>query len=484
VDRFTGLLFSSGRTPSVTVEGDQDAEEFLKAVWKKARFWRCMYSARTYGGSMGSALVTVQLRPDQAKKKGRFSYRAHSPKCVQDVVWEDPDLKIPAGVLIQYIYDREIEVLSDEDGSPTGNFKTESYLYRRIIDEEMDVMFRPAKIEGGRLPELEIDEHQTYKHGLGRFPGVWIQNLPNDDDIDGIPDCDGAFQMFETIDRQISQSNKGLLQNQDPTLVIARDKKLEQLGTPLKKGSENALYVGQGGSAQYLEISGSGVNAGMEFAKNQRSNALGKVQMVDVDPEKVSGAAQSAKAIEYIYAPTLEKSGRHREQYGEACETLAEITLELGRMFADPLKYKGNARPRYDLPPKIVEVDMDPDNPDPEVGVTKVMSDHHPGEGGTVVLTWGPYFPPTPMDKQTEIGYLATAYQAGGIDQETFVRKIAPLLEIKDVEGLLRKVREETEQKDKKLEAQMRMSGMFPSEEPAEPPFPGEETLPEESPEF
>ncbi len=459
VDRFTGLLFSKDRTPEIEVEGDADAQDFLRAVLKKARFWRTMYQARSHGGSMGSSLVTCQLR------EGRFSFTAHSPKFVQDVIWADPDLKIPAGVLIQYIFVKEMEILDNKTGMPLGKTKPVPFLYRRIIDEQWDVIFEPAQMTGNELPRLEPDMSLSYEHKLGRFPGAWIQNLPSDDELDGVPDCEGAFQMFETIDRQVAQSNKGLLQNQDPTLVISRDKRLVQMGAPLKKGSDNAIDVGQGGDAHYLEIGGSGITASREFVKDLKQSAMDKVQCVVVDPTTISGAAQSAKAIEYIYGPMLEKAGRLREQYGEAIEYLAEIVLEFGRVWSDPLKYPGNVKGvKFELPPKLVEIDEDPDNPNPEEGVQTVMVDRHPGVGGVVSLTWGPYFQETPTDIQMMVTVIASAFAAQLIDQETAVRKIAHLFKVEDVEALLRRVREESEQK--KGERDEQMAELWPSSAP------------------
>jgi hypothetical protein len=463
VDRFTGLLFSKDRTPKVEVEGDADADDFLKAVWKKARFWATCHQARTFGGSMGGVLLTVQLR------EGRFSYTAHSPKFVHDVVWADPDLKIPAGVLIQYLFVKEVEILDEKTGMPSGRMKPVPWLYRRIIDEEWDIIFKSQEVSGNELPLLEPDMALSYEHKLGRFPGAWVQNLPSDEELDGVPDCDGAYQLFETIDRQVAQSNKGLLQNQDPTLVISRDKRLVQMGAPLKKGSENAIDVGQGGSAQYLEIGAAGINAAREFVKDLRQAAMDKVQAVLVDPTQISGAAQSAKAIEYIYGPMLEKAGRLRDQYGPAIEAVAEVTLELARVWADPLQYTGNVRrAKFDVPPKVVEVDLDPENPDPEQGQIKQLVPRQPGSGGIVTLTWGPYFAETPQDIQTLVTIITSAYGGGLIDLETAVRKVAALLKVEDVDGLLRRVREEGEAKEKQRQDQM--GAMWPEQEYEEEP--------------
>lgn len=445
VDRFTGLLFSKDRTPRIKVDDDPISDDFVKAVFKKARFWRSMYQCRTYGGSQGSSLMSVHLRPDKIKGKGRFAYKAHSPKTIADVVWEDPDLKVPAGILIQFIFVKELEVLDEKTGRPSGKTQQVPYLYRRIIDEEMDVVFIPDMIRGMELPDLRVDERLSYRHDLGRFPGAWIQNLPQDDEMDGIPDCDGAFQMFETIDRQVAQQNHSLLANMDPTLVIGRDQKLEKMNVPLRKGSANALNVGVGGFANYLEIAGAGIMASAAFVKDLRQAAMDKAQCVLVDPEQISGAAQSAKAIEYIYGPMLERAGRLREQYGQAIEDIVSITLDLARTWADPLKYEGRAVPTFDLPPRMEEEDADPDNPD--VDPIRTYFERAPGAGDMISLKWGPFFPPTPGDIEAGVTTIGAAVAAGILDIDTAVELVAPLFGIEDVENLKRKVREDGQEK-------------------------------------
>lgn len=479
VDRFTDLLFSHDRTPKVRVDDDQTTDDFLNAVFKKARFWRTMNIGRTHGGSMGSVLVTAHLR--NRLGKSCYSFKAHSPKTIMDVVWDDPDLRIPAGVLIQYLFLREMEVLDPKTNQPTGKTVEKTFLYRRIIDEQMDVTFKPAEVVSGQLPILEVDMHQTYEHGLGMFPGAWIQNLPCDDDIDGIPDCDGIYQMLDAIDRLVAQENKGLMANMDPTLVVSRDKRLAQIGVPLKKGSDNALDVGQGGSANYLEIAAGGINAAQNLVETLKQAALDRASMIAPSPEQMSGAAQSALAIEMLYHPTLAKASRLREQYGEGIERLGHIVLAFARVWGDSRKYEGRARPTFDLPPRLEEVDTNPDSPNRLEGVQKRFIRREPGKGSMITLEWGPYFAPTPTDKQARIQNVTMAHQGGYIDLETAVRMVADIFDIEDVDGLLRKVREEAEEKKSQEESAYGGGGMFPEEVPfEEEPGMEEEVPPEE----
>ena len=435
VNRFTGMLFAEGRIPRVRVQGDADADDFLEAAFAAGRFWPAMIQARTYGGAMGSALVIAQL------KAGAFSFSAISPRCVCDVIWADWDAKVPAGVLIQYSYSNERVVVTEGKASRT---RGEEMIYRRIVDEELDITFAPAPLaKDGTMPELEVAE--VHAHGLGRFPGAWVQNLPSAFEWDGVSDVEGQYQTFEGIDRQNAQTDKALLYNKDPTLVFGRDKKLDIQGRALhtiEKGSDHALDVGLGGHATYLEMSGSAITESREFCKERRQAALDAAQCILADPEKVSGSAQSAKAIEFLYAPMLEKTGWLRIQWGAGIEAVAKVVLDLGRAWSNPDRYSENVeRVQFRLPPKIEEV---PDQTDSSKTIA-IVKQRSPGTGGAISLKWGAYFRETPADVQMKVSTWSTAYGSGLAPVDEAARAVAQALEVSDVDSYVAKVIAEVE---------------------------------------
>lgn len=436
INRFTGYLFSESRLPDVRIEGDHDADAFIRAVFKRSRFWRAMHIARGYGGAMGSALVVTRL------VQGVFRYKAISPKCVQEIVWEDQDEKIPAAVLIQYPFSQT------EVSEETGRLVQVPYLYRRIIDADVDLTFQPVPLDGRALPRMEVDPDKSIVHGLGEFPGTWIQNVPNDEGIDGYADCEGAYQMMDDGDRQVAQQGFALNANMDPTLVLSRDPKTVKLGSFIHKGSNNALDVGPGGSATYLEYAGTALLASQAYVTENRQRILDLCQAVAPDPEKISGSAQSAKSIEFLYAPMLEAADVRRQQFGEAIERQASLTLRIARhALANPPS--PSARVIFDLPDKIVMVDPDPTNP--EIKPVQTLTKHSPGQGGVPEVSWGPYFADTPLDVQTKVATLTNAYTGGVLDLETVTREMAALYDISDSDALLRRILEEQRAKQANL---------------------------------
>lgn len=443
VDRFTGLLFSDARRPDVSIEGDPDTEDFLKAVIEQSRLWPKLREARTVGGSTGSVLVTSHIR------NGGFILEVHNPKHLM-VVWKDRRTLTPKAVLKLYRYKVEEDVVDTRTGEFKG-VREVDYLYRRIITDVDDTVFKDVKLEPG--VQLAWDPESVVTHDLGFFPGVWIQNLPVPDSVDGAPDCHGAWQNFDTMDRLLAQMNKAVLLNLDPTLVVSVDPKIVDAQGGLRKGSDTALMVGLGGNANYLEITGSGIEAGMKVYSTLKQNTLDVVRCVLVDPSTISGAAQSAKAIEYIYAPMLEKADDLRSQYGDlGVVPLMRLIEAMARKYdgqsmalpPDPLTNEERVgRFTFALPPKTVVT---------EDG-TRVVQARKLGPGGYIRLKWGPYFSPTETDKQTAIANLIAAKGGGLLDSGTAVAQGAPVFGVQDAVALLKRINDEKEQEQERMMA-------------------------------
>lgn len=409
VDRFTGLLFSNVRAPRIECEGDDDTEGWLRAAMEASQFWARMRLARSVGGSCGSVLMTASLRD------GVFDVEVHNPKhCT--ILWKNKRRHQPEAVLVMYKVLREELDVDPKTGEVRGTKKV-PYLYRRIISEQEDVVFKPVRME--RTPaELKWEVESRIEHDLGFFPGVWVQNLPVLGTHDGDPDCQGGFQMLDAMDRLISQCNKGTLFNLDPTLVLSLDaKEIESLGGSVRKGSDNALHVGASGGAKYLEMNGTGVKTALEFAGYLEKRFLNLVRCVIVDPEAISGSAQSAKAIEYIYAPMLEKADDLRAQWGDlGVIPLLRVMERIGRHFQ---AQKGRNWV-FLMPKKVVEGE------DGEV----TYEDHKLGNGGYLKCVWGPYFSPTETDQKQRIDNAVSAKAGGLIDGLSAIKHTAAVFDI------------------------------------------------------
>lgn len=428
VDRFTGLLFSEGRKPDIVVENDPATEDLLRTAMHQARFWPAMRQARTVGGSVGSVCVTAHLR------EGKFALEVHNGKHLH-VLWKDRRSFKPRAILKQYVVEREQTMGNSETGAMEN--RPVKFLVRRIITETEDIVFKPAELRDGDVPQMEVAD--SVQHNLGFFPGVWIQNLPVLEEDDGDPDCQGAWQTFDTIDRLIAQANKGALLNMDPTLVLKVDPKVIELGGGVRKGSDNSINTGIGGGAEYLEINGAGIQVALAIIERLKQNSLDMTSCVLVDPEVISGAAQSAKAIEYLYAPMLEKADILRSQYGDlGIVPLCEILIKM-------VEWAQGQGLDVDLPLKTQKFVPGP-GAHPGARPVTQSTQHQLGSGGHVKLVWGPYFTATEQDKQLAVNTLlaAAGMAAGGalIDEETAIKEAAHLFKVKEPQAMFKKIKE------------------------------------------
>lgn len=433
VKRYTGLLFSEQRKPEVKIEQDPDTEAFLEAVREAAKFWPTMRAARDLGGATGSVVVTVGCRG------GKFAYEVHNAKNITPI-WDDRRTMKLSGILIMWKFPKEENVV-EPDGKLVGT-RVVDYLYRRIITAEQDTIYEEIRLEDALMKGWVPAAGQQVVHNLGFFPGVWIQNHAESQAFDGDADCEGAWQTIDTNDRLIAQMHSGVLRNCDPTLVTKTDPmemaKVEVLG----KGSDHGIEVGSKGDAKYLEITGAGIDIGMKLSSGHKQTICDITGVVLID-DKDMAAAQSAKAIEFRFAPMIERGDDLRAQYGEAVVDLMRITERIARGFLSqevPLKMADGTdrigKFRFELPPRKVDGEF---------------TDQALGPGGYVSLKWGAYFSPTEDDNQKKIANSTAANAGGLVDKVTAARAVAQIFGVQDVEATVALAKSEGEEEASRM---------------------------------
>lgn len=435
VNQFTGLLFSSRRIPTVKVETDEDTEAALEAVIKQSRFWARMREARNMGGGTGTVVETVGVR------EGRFVFEVHNPKHVTPL-WRDRATHRLLGVLIEKVVPVE-EQGYDEKGQPAGLVKVD-YIHRRIITEAEDVHYKPVKVAPMAQLVWEEDPFLKVVHNLGFFPGVWVQNHENSEDIDGDPDCEGTWQMQDTIDRLLSQENKSALQNCDPKVEIGADASEIDMTGGLRMMGDTAINVGKSGHANLLESTGTGIEASEKVVDRLKRGIEELARVVLPDPDKVTGGAQSGVAKTIDHEPMLECADELRDQYGGAAGELLGMVVRIGAS----------------LQGKVIDV---PDTIDIATGqplqgqfVLDLPKRRIQQEDGSIALVdhvfrwpceislaWGPYFAPTDEDDAKRISNAVTAKTGGIVDRKTAADHVAQAFGVKDVDGMIARIREE-----------------------------------------
>lgn len=399
VSRFTGLLFSNRKQPRVLVPDDERTEDYLGALLKQGQFWAAMTQARNYGGATGSACVGFKITD------GRCMFEALDPRWTEPEFAERGSNEIEK-LTIQYTYPKE-------EKQPNGRYKKIWYWYRRVVDRESDTLWKPIKCRQNE-PRWDYMQRKTVPHGLGFVPYEWIQNLRSDDEIDGDSDCHGAYKMLEAVDQLVAEVWYGTVSNCDPTLTISSGTQ-DNPGS-VKKGSDNALFMGADSSAAYLELAGSGPQTGLTVLEKLEDRIYRLCQCV---PDQVlfqNNGEKTAMEIERIFSSMVERADSLREQYGPAIIRICERVLAAVRIVEGIREVESEdgqirrIRYRVYVSPRVVQ---QPDGD--QVTIPRVV-----GNGKVCDLLWPQYFKPSLTDIET-----AQRIATTGKDSEVFTKESA-----------------------------------------------------------
>lgn len=517
VNRFTGLLFSEQMHPEIQVEGDPITLDWLKAFAETTRLWQQFVLARQYGGATGSVAIGVLF------VQGKPVIEIHDPR------WCLPDFVEYGSTKLQRL-EKRYQFPKEVQNPETGEWEIQPFWYRRIIDMTQDVVFNPVPVGDGEEPEWTVKAQ--VQHDLGFCPVVWIQNMPVLDDPDGDPDCPpSVYDTQSTIDTLLAQSNRGIIANCDPTVVISA--KGEMAGVGL--GSDNAIKLPEGGDAHFMELEAAGPKAATEQSKELKANALEVAQCVLENPE----SAPTATGVERSYQSMLSKADILREQYGQkgvivvldmawqVAQKLSqprmipaqqeEIPMSTGSSTEDGVvgpsgastaqpgemtPGAGNAAPLPGQPPaaeappalsplppqqaaamapQVARVERSqvylPPKYDtnPQTGVI-TKTERTLGTGGNINLKWPTYFPPSLQDINTA-GTAATGALTGGIlDDEAAVEFVSPFFNVADPKAMLERIRQGNAQKTAEMMA-MSQPPVDPNDPDAAAPIDGADPL-------
>lgn len=471
IRRFTSLVFGDGMWPAIRVPEDPAAEDFLAALVEAQDLPSVFVRARNKGGGCGTAVLSWRFWNGQPRT------RVHSAKNVWVQEWADrEELEVAHAIEVRMVHREEWDARKKK-------MVPRAYYARRDWTPQADVVFieRAVDEKGGAWV---VDEEETFVHGDGFAHIVWIQNQPPDDDdetCDGLPDCDGLYENLDTIDTLSTVLSTGTTRNLDPTLVLGVDP-AEVKDPVIRKGSDNALKVGKGGTATYLEMAGTATQAGIALRKEERSQVLEVAQCVVADPDEVAAAGTSGAAIRLLYLPMTSQGNVLRTQYGsQGVVRLLKQQLRSARRHypaqaddgtwnwpeeeveeeAPPSgdRPSGEVSPAgdetaptkrpvayfLDLPPRAEEEDLVGEDGEPTGEVSIRFVDRHPGRSEHIRLEWPPYFDPTPTEQAAAVTGATTA--TGGkpvMSQRTAVEVVA-LQYGRDPEEELRRVEEERE---------------------------------------
>ena len=190
---------------------------------------------------------------------------------------------------------------------------------------------RLGQIVNGVKVEWVLDKE--YPHSYGVVPIVWIRNLDEEYESENDPDGPCTFgQVVEnmvSLDYQLSQIDRGYKYTADPMLAVQQGELVNATLRPMGakaaltdgngniiKSPKNVIQLGQGGSAEMVEITGQGLAASSEFAKMMREWLLEIMSANKADNEHEKGV-MSGRAMDKLNRALKLLKNRQRVAYGD-----------------------------------------------------------------------------------------------------------------------------------------------------------------------
>jgi hypothetical protein len=406
--RVAALLFGEGRFPEASFQPHAaganvaPVNAWLAQVMDEGRLQLAALAAARNGLAVGSVAMTW------AVVGGRFIFEAHKGQFCKPT-FDQMDRRRLVRLEKRYVFTRK-------EPGPSGALVERSYVWREDWDASRHVVYEP-KPTASRSEEWTVMAEAA--HGFGVVPAVWIRALDESDHCDDGPSLyEGLGDLFEDIDRTISQKSRAIYFNQEPPrVVIGEDQEDRYRGRPAQHiGPGHVLRLPLQGAAHLLEMKGEGQRIAEEHVQAQRNRALEVARVVSHDPDKLVAAARSGAALRILHAPMLELVGELRQTFGAGLVELLNQILELAR--AGRLQALGalSLPPPTDLP------------------------------AGRIALLWGDYFEPTEQEVNLAAQTVGALLDKRLIDRETAIRYMATYIGVRNVEHLMARIESEEEE--------------------------------------
>ena len=177
------------------------------------------------------------------------------------------------------------------------------------------------------------------------------------------------------------------------------------------RSATKAWDLGREGEANFLEAGMSGVDAAGEFRDKVRQNVQELARVVMLDPEKIVGSAQSAKAMEVLHGPMVELIEELRPRMEKS---LTNLTLKMG--IANLMQAQRGAPVPVQIPPGYKPTSLN------------------------VVVQWPPIFAPTMQDLRDKVGVAVQVASGNIISRETMTRWLAKDFDVENIEEEIQKI--------------------------------------------
>lgn len=391
--RLAAKLVGNSVFPRFVVEQDPETEEYLKYIVKAAKLNSKLLESIRQMSSSGSNFVRFYF------VGGSIKIETYLSKYCYPEFDQTSNLTF---VKVQYVYEDKEDL--DTQGNPKLKW------YRMDLGKLVDVIYKPVEFSNDvKEPLFEVESQ--VQHNLGFVQGEWFRTCDKSNSVDGESLICGILDFVDELNYSLSQSSQAIGYNQDPQILI-NGMDSEELDELIRSASK-AWNMGREGKAAALETNLNGVKVASEMRDKVRQNIQDIARVVLLDPEKIIGSAQSAKAMEVLHGPLLELIDELRPVIGDSLISLV-TKLAITNL-------------------RLVEE-----------GQAAVMTPEGWAPASlNIDIVWPPIFPATLQDLREKVQVVASALMAQLLSRETALKFIAKDFGIVNIEEELQKILEQ-----------------------------------------
>lgn len=306
-NRVASKLVGASTFPALRIEDDPDTEQFLSIIMNASFFKAKMLSAGKNLASYTSAFVRFKV------EDGAIILENYNPNYCYPKFDSKGQL---VEVEIKYVFESN-EI--DASGKPVLKW------YRWIGTQESDTLYNEPEYKPDVEPLWEVVEQVD--HGLGMVQGTWFRAGEHLNGVDGedLPMVEQLDGFIDAINYNLSLSDSSSSYGMEPQLALKG--LTEEEAGDLIKSAHRAWLLGREGDAKFLEVGGSGLEAGKNTREDLLKYASHAAQIVFLDPEKMAANAQSGKAMEVMHAALVEMVNELRPWMAKGMVELAQKIL-------------------------------------------------------------------------------------------------------------------------------------------------------------
>ncbi len=389
-DRLAPKLLGKSMFPNFLIEEDPDTQELIRLLIKQTQYRSKMLSMSKPWLAYGSAFMRFKLvagLPVVETYESRFCY----PKF--DNAGELKEVKV------QYVFEDEEDL--DERGKPTQKW------YRLDLTPTKDVLYDNPPYQQDVEPLFKVVAENN--HDLGFVQGEWFKTSDTKHSPDGDSLVEPILDFEDALSYNLSQSDRATSYGMDPQAVFKGmdEEELENL----IKSSDKGWNVGREGEASFLEVSGSGLDQAEKTENRFDTKVQDITRVLMLDPEKIVGSAQSAKAMEVMHGPMLDLIDELRPHLEKGMiRFLTKLTLAL------VIYNKRGAELLLQMPPQYIPTSLDID------------------------AAWGEVFPKTLEDLQKKVNTILQATNNNVLSRQTGLERLQKEFEVEDIEEEVRRI--------------------------------------------